>query len=193
MTTQSKAFLFYISPPSLFSGFPFPSLSTFNLCSGRVCPPLASVFPFFHAVMEMAACSHTDLWTESWPAEVTLVYLSHRLVCFPPYTTHGEWNLTILRHSRRKILHPEVMQFISIKMFHIFSWMAPRGPRVESMQGLLDGHHEHAPRRGSGSVLSWLNMGVWWWLQTICFCQSTKLQLSLSVIDELVEVKWIEG
>lgn len=46
---------------------------------------------------------------------------------------------------------------------------------------------------GSGSVLSWLSMSVWWWLKVICFCQSTKLQTSLCVIDELVGVNWIKG
>ncbi len=64
------------------------------------------------------------------------------------------------------------------------------GPRVESMAGLLDGY---TAQGGSGSALSWLNMDVWWWLETICFCQSTKLPPPLCAVDKLVVVKRIKG
>lgn len=79
------------------SGFPFSGFQHTNLCSGRVCPRLASVF---HSVTEKAACSHTDLWTETWSSRGNTHLPSHQHVCFPPYTTRREWNLTILRHLR---------------------------------------------------------------------------------------------
>lgn len=48
----------------------------------------------------MATCSHTGLWAESWGSRGNARLPSHRLVCFPPYATHGEWSLTILSHLR---------------------------------------------------------------------------------------------
>lgn len=99
---------FYLPPPSLFSGFPFPSPSTWICAVGLF---VLLLLRFFHAVMEMATCSHTDLWTESWGSRGNAVLPSHQLVCFPPYATHREWSITILGHLKwGKILHPAVMQ-----------------------------------------------------------------------------------
>lgn len=179
--------LLYVSPPKLFSGFPFPSPSTW------ICLPPG--FLFFHAVMEMATCSHTDSWTESWSSRGNACLPSHQLVRFPPYTMHGKWKCTILRHLRGENTPPRSYAIQKHKNVPYFLHGLFKNGQCSSRAtcGVHERHSEHTAQRESGSVLSWLNMGVWWWLETIFFCQSTKLQLSLCVIDELVEVKWIKG
>lgn len=130
-------------------------------------------------------------------AEVMLVYLASNLFAFHLTLCMENEALLFWDTWGGKILHPEVMQFENIEMFHIFFICFSR------MANALLGHvsactacwmgTNSTAQGGSGSILSWLNMDVWWWLKTICFCQSTKLQTSLSVIDELVGVNWIKG
>ena len=85
--------------------------------------------------------SHTDLWTESRGSGGNARLPSHRLVCFPSYTTHREWSLTIFRHSGKggKFSTQRLCNLKNIKMFHIsfmgFSRMAARVGHVWSPWG----------------------------------------------------------
>lgn len=131
--------LLHCSVHHLFAIFRF-SLSVsqhVNPSSRRVCPPLA--FPVSMQSWTWPPFSHTDLWTESSGGNARLP--SHRLVCFPSYTTHREWSLTIFRHSGKggKFSTQRLCNLKNIKIFHIsfmgFSRMAARVGHVWSPWG----------------------------------------------------------
>ena len=115
------------SPPSLISGFPFPSpwMSLSSSCLG------VPFFPCSHGDGYLF-CSHTDLWAAAAAAEVTLVYLPTNLFAF--HLTLCTENETLLFWDTRggKILHPEVMQFKNVP--HFLSWAFQEWPT------LLEGH-----------------------------------------------------
>lgn len=176
---------FYKTPPHYFQCFLF-CLHHLNLRLSSSC----LVFFFsscFHVVMVMvmAACSHTDMWAVvTWK----LVYLPTP-TCSRSTSRHG-WRMSTLLFwdtSGGKMTPPRgyvILQHLLNILRAFQKWpTTPRGPRCGVHEGFV-GRARRTHSSGRLSVVSWLNVDVCWWLQAVCFCQSTK-RISLLSAGEM--------
>lgn len=142
-----------------FQVFPLCLPSMWICAWGEFVPLSPSVFSFFHSVTEMAWPVPTLTCEQrAEAAEVTLVYLPTSLFVF--HLTLHTGNETLLFWDAwggentpprsYAIYKHKILKKCSIFPSWCFSRMAntPRGPRVEPMKGLLDGHGEHSSGEG---------------------------------------------
>lgn len=70
-------------------GFLFSTLYLTNLCSGKAVSSSCLVFPFFHAVIDITACSHTDLKAQSWSGRSNVSRPPPSFLCFSLFGKQG--------------------------------------------------------------------------------------------------------
>lgn len=140
----------------LLSGLLSPSLSAWVCRSSS-----SSRLRRFHAVMEEAASSHTDLWAGHWPAEVTL-HVPANLFAFHRALTHREIKPDYFGTLGGENTPPKCYATYK-NVPHFLLALLMNGQRLSRATCGLNWSRPVNPPGREG-----MNTGASWWLEAIC-------------------------